>query len=166
MNAMYDVRGIANWFLDKASECNVDLSNMALNKIVYFAVENAIISDGVLLTNAKIEAWEHGPVFREIYHEFKSFEKRSIRSRAKKFDVQTRSMVEAKEVFSMNVINILNKTFEDYGYLTASQLRAISHQPGGAWDTVWWHEGRINPGMEITKENIKISLNRSASSNG
>lgn len=163
---MYDVRGIANWFLDKASECHVDLSNMAINKIVYFAVENAIVYDGILLTNAKIEAWEHGPVFREIYHEFKVFDKKPVLSRAKKFDANSRSMVEAKENFSENILDILEKTFSDYGYLSAAQLRAISHQPGGAWDMVWWHEGRLNPGMEITKEDIELSFKRSSSSDG
>lgn len=163
---MYDVRAIANWFLDKADEHHIDLTNMALNKLVYFALENGLIANGLMITKAKIEAWEHGPVFREIYHEFKQCGSKAIKNKARKFDVKTRSMKEAKEEFTQEVFDILNKTFSDYGHLTASQLRAISHQTGGAWDTVWWHEGKINPGMEITRECIERSFQRSVAKNG
>lgn len=163
---MYDVRGVANWFLDKAAECQIRLSNMALNKLIYFAVERGILEKDIVITNAKIEAWEHGPVFREIYHAFKSFDAGPITSRATRFDSRTRSMVQAHEEFSSDVEGLLNATFDSYGSLSASQLRAISHQPGSAWDAVWWHEGKVNPGMEITKENIEQSLQRSVATNG
>lgn len=163
---MYDVRAIANWFLDKAESERVYLTNMALNKIIYFAVENALLKKNALITDAKIEAWEHGPVFREVYHAFKSFERNYIESRASKFDIDSRLMVKASEYFSEEVLNVLEETYSSYGNLTAAQLRAISHQPGGAWDTVWWHEGKVNPGMEITRQTIENSLQRSIATNG
>lgn len=163
---MYDVRGIANWFLDKACECQIQITNMALNKLVYFAVERGILESGLLITNAKIEAWEHGPVFREVYQAFKNFDAKPITSRATRFDSRTRSMVQANEAFCSDIIELLNATFASYGSLSASQLSAISHQRGSPWEMVWWHEGKVNPGMEITRQNIEQSFQRGMATNG
>ncbi|PWG02622.1 Panacea domain-containing protein [Sphingosinicella humi] len=135
---------------------------MALNKIIYFIVEKALIERGELLTAAKIEAWEHGPVFREIYHSFKCHGDGPITSRAHKFDSATRSMVEAKELFGHDDEELFDEALDSYLHLTASQLRALSHQSGSPWHRVWWHEGRFNPGMEISIETIHESFSQEA----
>lgn len=159
---MYDVRSIANWVLDRADAQGRPLSNMAINKIIYFIVEKALVERGELLTGAKIEAWEHGPVFREVYHSFKQHCDAPITSRAKKFDSSTRSMIEASEVFQEDDEELFNGALDAYLHLTAAQLRALSHQPGSPWHRVWWHEGRFNPGMEISIETIQESFSQEA----
>lgn len=151
---MYDVRALANWVLDEGARRGVSISNMSLNKIVYFVVENALIDRGELLTDAKIEAWEHGPVFRELYHEFKKFGDGPIASRAMKFDINSRCMVVASQEFDPQDETLFHSVLDDYIHLSASHLRALSHRQGGPWDRVWWHEGTINPGMEISAEVI------------
>jgi uncharacterized phage-associated protein len=159
---MYDVRAIANWVLDKSDAVSTGLSNMALNKIVYFIIEKAVIERGQLLTSAKIEAWEHGPVIREVYHAFKDHGDRPIRTRARKFDSDTLALVEARERFDAADIQLFEEAAEDYIRLSAAQLRALSHQPGSPWYRVWWHEGQFNPGMEITVEVIHESFSQEA----
>jgi uncharacterized phage-associated protein len=159
---VYDVRSIANWVLDQADERERPLSNMALNKIVYFIVEKALIERGELLTAAKIEAWEHGPVFREIYHSFKHHGDAPITSRASRFDTATRSMLIASEDFGPIDEQLFNEALNAYIHLSAAQLRALSHQAGSPWDRVWWHEGRFNPGMEISIDTIHESFSQEA----
>jgi uncharacterized phage-associated protein len=157
---MYDVRSIANWVLDRADAAVADLSNMALNKIVYFIIEKALVERGELLTAAKIEAWEHGPVIREIYHAFKIHGDGPITSRALRFDPSTRSMMEARDVFGDQDTGLFEDALSAYLHLTAAQLRALSHQPGSPWHRVWWHDGHINPGMEISIDTIHESFSQ------
>jgi uncharacterized phage-associated protein len=154
MSGMYDVRAIANWVLDKAEARHVCLSNMAINKLVYFIVERTITDRGRLVTDAKIEAWQHGPVFREIYHAFSSFADGEISGRATKFDVKSRSMIVARADFSKDDEELFEGTLDQYINLSASQLRALSHREGGPWHRVWWHEAKLNPGMEISVDTI------------
>jgi len=148
----YSIRGLANWVLDLAAELRLPVTNMALNKLVFFAYERLLIQDGVLLTNAKIEAWEHGPVFREIYQSFKSFDDKPIKARAKFFSPVTGKAEISRVTLLPEDEKILRQTLESLLPLSAARLRAISHIEGGAWHRVWWHRGGANPGMEITPE--------------
>ena len=148
----YSVRGLANWVLDLAGELNLPVTNMALNKLVFFACERLLIEHGVLLTNARIEAWEHGPVFREIYQFFKDFDDKPISTRVKFFSPISRDTEISCVTLSPEDEEILRRTLKPLIPLSASRLRAMSHVEGGAWHRVWWHQGGANPGMEITPE--------------
>lgn len=146
----YSVRGLANWVLDYSAELELSVSNMALNKLVFFAYERMLIEQQIILTNAKIEAWEHGPVFREIYHSFKEFDDEPISSRCRFFSPATGQLEIARIDVDPDDDKFLRKALAPLMPLSASRLRAISHAEGGAWYRVWWHEGDANPGMEIT----------------
>lgn len=148
------VRGLANWVLDYATELGIPTTNMALNKLVYFAVEKALVARNVLLTDAKIEAWEHGPVFREVYHAFKGAGDRAISSRAELYCTRTDKLVIASITLDGETEAFLRTSLAPFMPLNASRLREISHVEDGPWHAVWWHQGTTNPGMEITSEAI------------
>ncbi|MGL5839342.1 MAG: Panacea domain-containing protein [Sphingorhabdus sp.] len=152
---MLDVRAIANFVLDQASKVSVPVSNMALNKIVYFVHCDYLIEKGEALVGAKIEAWQHGPVFREIYHEFKRWDDRPIQSRASKVDPTSGDVVQASVKFGAEEEKYIVGLVDRYLRFSAAQLRAISHLSGGPWHVVWGHDGQANPGMRITNEIIK-----------
>jgi len=92
-----DVRAIANLVLERADALHIDVSNMALNKIVYFVHCDHLVERHAPLVSAKIEAWKHGPVFREIYHEFKSWDDSPIKGRATRVDPNTGEVARATE---------------------------------------------------------------------
>jgi len=150
----YDIRAIANWFLDKLQSKGIGVSNLSLNKILYFAVERSLIERNILLTPARMEAWDHGPVFREVYHAFSKSEANTIRSRINAYSIPHRGMIEAKEDFQKEDLDFLESIADTYGTKSPSWLRGVSHQRQGPWDTVWHYKGRINPGMEISPEII------------
>lgn len=152
---MLDVRAIANFVLDCADATNVAVTNMALNKIVYFVHCDYLIEKSEPLVSAKIEAWQHGPVFREVYHEFKRWNDQPIQSRATKVDPITGDVKIAGLTFGTQEKEYLRLLVERYTQFTAAQLRAISHSEGGPWDVVWGHQGNANPGMKISNEIIK-----------
>ena len=150
----YSVRGLANWILDLSSNRGFEVTNMALNKLIYFAIERALIEKRILLTDARIEAWDHGPVLREVYHSCKANGDKPIVDRISFYSVDTQKVETSSVVLPPDLSDFLEDTLEPLLPLNASRLRNMSHVEGGAWHQVWCHEGYANPGMEITPELI------------
>jgi uncharacterized phage-associated protein len=152
--AMFDVRSVANFVLDEADKCGVEVTNMALNKLVYFMHCDFLLERKSPLVGAKIEAWKHGPVFREVYHEFKRWGDEPIRGRANRVDPHSGEVIRAKLELDGSDADFLGDLVKRYIVFTASQLRAFSHREGGPWAKVWGHDGNANVGMKIGNELI------------
>jgi uncharacterized phage-associated protein len=151
----YDARYIANLILDMAEATNTAVTNLEINKITYFAHAIYLGKFGVPLIDAKIEAWDYGPVIREVYSEFKKFGASEIVDRATKLDLST-----LKRVAVYEKMNDLDRAFllpviEKYMKLGATKLVYLSHEKGGPWDRVYNSSGRSNPGMEISNSLIQ-----------
>lgn len=150
-----DVRALANIILDEAASQSKTVTNMALNKIAYFVHCDYLLERSEPLVGAKIEAWQHGPVFREIYHEFKRWDDKPIQTRATKIDVDTGQPILAEAQLSSDNEQYIRDLIRRYVRFSAAHLRAISHTEGGPWHRVWGHDGRANPGMRISDDLIK-----------
>jgi uncharacterized phage-associated protein len=150
---MFDVRAVANLVLDVAQKRGVPVTNMALNKIVFFVHSDYLIECGSPLVGAKIEAWKHGPVFREIYHEFKAWDDEPISGKAKRVDPHSGEVQEATADFG-NEEEHIRALIDRYVHFSAAYLRALSHRAGGPWHVVWGHDGDANPGMSISNQLI------------
>ena len=57
---MYDVRAVANWFLDKAEECGDELTAMKLQKLAYVSHGWYLAIAGHPLVHDAVEAWKWG----------------------------------------------------------------------------------------------------------
>lgn len=150
----YDGREVANFVLDCCDKLGRPVSNMALQKLVFFCHVWSLIDLNRPLLRHKFEAWDHGPVLQYLYHEFKGFGDQPISSRAKKLDKRTGERKRAQYYFDEEIREVLEKVVSFYGQLTASQLRNISHVAGGPWDKVWNHGGTVNPGMKLDDAEI------------
>lgn len=151
----YDVRGVANLVLDLADDGSIAVSNMAINKIVYFLHCHFVVVRSEPLVAAKIEAWEHGPVFRELYREFKKYEEKPITGRATFVDPSTGARTIAMATLSSEEFEFLRSTASEYLPMSTSALRALSHQPDGPWDQVWNHATLTNAMMQISDDMIR-----------
>lgn len=74
---LYSASTIAKWFLyynqKTMDEEDADLiSNSKLQKLLYYAQGCYLAIKGVPLFREKILAWEHGPVVKEVYQEYRS----------------------------------------------------------------------------------------------
>jgi uncharacterized phage-associated protein len=149
-NRGYDIRAIANWVLDYLAETHRSVTNMSLNKLTYFILERGLVEKSILFSPARVEAWDHGPVFREVYHAAKDGDNKPISKRITRFSARDRETVEAREQFSLEDAEFFKSVIDDYKDLNASQLRGISHRKGGPWDHVWRSARPVNPGMVIS----------------
>ena len=151
----YDPRYIANLILDRAADRNIDLTNAEVNKIIYFLHAFYLAEFSQPLIDAKIEAWDYGPVVREVCSEFKSFGARPISRRAQRLDTRLLIRIDVYEEMAEQDFEFLAPIIDRLSNLGASRLIGISHEKGGPWDIVYNRSGRVNPGMEISDKIIR-----------
>src|SRR5882672_11176186 len=86
---MHDGRKIANLLLSEFDPKRFDVSNLKLNKVLFYVHAFYLVRHSQPLIKNHFEAWEHGPVVRVVYHEFKSFGSAPITTLARHLDYET-----------------------------------------------------------------------------
>ncbi len=147
-------KAIANLIIQMGRDLGRIPSNLAINKIAYFAHGNFLAKYGKPLIDAKIEAWQYGPVFREIYHEFKKDGDKAVSSFAKDYDPNADDVVITRWELSSDEEGFLREIISGYLKMSSGYLVRLSHLEDGPWHSAWHHEGRVNPGMEISNDSI------------
>ncbi len=150
----YDGREVANFVLDRCENKGVSVTNLSLQKIVYFCHVWSLIELERPLVRHKFEAWKFGPVLQYLYREFKEFEETSITKRAKKLNTVTGEMAMVEYNFDEATETLLKNVIDFYSRLSASHLVEISHVTGGPWEKAWNHINSTNPGMQINDDEI------------
>jgi len=117
----------ANFLLYIMSDASDDLTNMKINKLLYFAQGYYLKKYGVPMFTDVIEAWEHGPVVPEVYAEYKDYGDKPIKS----YDSGSVNKV------SKEVEDVLYGVAREYGKYTAGALRNMTHVIGSPWDQVY-----------------------------
>ena len=85
----YDARSVANLLLDEADRLGIEITNLSLQKLLYFAHGFCLVEDRKPLVNGHFEAWRHGPVHPLAYHAFKDVGRMPISFRADRVDPLT-----------------------------------------------------------------------------
>src|SRR5260364_15608 len=119
--AMVSVFDVANYFLTLVEEEVGDaLSNLKLQKLVYYAQGfHLALFSRPLFENA-IEAWTHGPVIPGLYHAYKQYGAGAL-PRPVDFDL---------DIFDRETCELLDEVYQVYGQYSAWMLRDITHQEG------------------------------------
>jgi uncharacterized phage-associated protein len=151
----YDVRSIANFVLDLAKRDGREVSNLVINKVVFFLHAHYLVHYGRPLVSAKIEAWELGPVFRELYKEFKEFDRRPITKEAERLNPESGNREICRDTLPLDECEFLASITKKYIQLSPTALVALSHEKDGPWDQVWNHDTPTNASMNITDAVIK-----------
>ena len=97
---------------------NSDLSNLKLQKLVWYCQGFFSALTNTSLFDDEFEAWEHGPVIPNLYHEFKQFERNPI-------DLTISNDIESK--FTEEEIEIINEVNDVFGKYSAWTLRNMTH---------------------------------------
>ncbi|WP_072500614.1 Panacea domain-containing protein [Olsenella phocaeensis] len=103
------------------------LTNMKLNKLVYFAYADAL-RRGVKLFAEGVEAWPYGPVIPSVYRAFQTNGGRAV-------------LCPESMTIPMDAAMAADETWERYGALTAIDLMSFSHRAGGAWGSSYDRDG-------------------------
>lgn len=114
---------VADYFLAAAPDDDF-ITNMKLQKLVYYAQGFALAIAGAPLFKEPIEAWMHGPVVPELYHTYKQYGANAIPAPEIDF-----------EEYAPHVTELLDEIYEVYGQFTANALRGLTHREPPWQDT-------------------------------
>ena len=110
---------IAHYFLAQTDEDAGDtISNLKLQKLVYYAQGFYLALYNKPLFNEEIEAWTHGPVIPALYRVYKKYAANPI-------PVPTDLDF---DVYSKEVKELLDEVFLVYGQYSGWKLRALTHE--------------------------------------
>lgn len=151
-----DGRAVANFILDFCAQRGRIVTNLTLQKAVYFCHVWQLVVMRRPLVKHSFEAWQHGPVLPYLYRDFKEYdsEQKPITTRAMQIDRVTGARVEVRYEFDEETTALQKKVVDFYSQLNGGNLVALSHVKGGPWYEVWNHQGGVNPGMKISDEAI------------
>lgn len=131
-----DPRSVANLMLDEGNRIGHRITNLALQKLLYFAHGIFLTEQKRPLVSGHFEAWQFGPVHPTAYQAFKSAGDQPVDFRAMRIDVTTG---ERKEIYLPSDLTIrrhIERIMQSYGRMTPGRLVDISHAKGAPWDFI------------------------------
>ena len=128
----FDARSVANRLLDEADRLNIEITNLSLQKLLYFSHGFSLLEYGEPLVAGYFEAWDHGPVHPLVYRSFKKAGRGPISFRVEGVDAMTGTPRPLPEVASPQALSLIWKVLSGYTRSSLSILLDISHARGGA----------------------------------
>lgn len=123
---MVTAKNVAEFFLSLSSpELDDYISNLKLQKLLYYAQGFHIAIFEKPLFDDKIVAWEHGPVVESLYYEYKQNGSAAIPIPQ---EIST-------SMFSLEQIELLKEVYQIMGQFSAWKLRNMTHSESPWIDT-------------------------------
>ncbi|WP_339780808.1 Panacea domain-containing protein [uncultured Thalassospira sp.] len=138
---------LANEFIDRANSCGKQLTQMQLQKLVYIAHGWNLAINGSPLTEDTPQAWDYGPVYRDLWLALRSFGKSAVNEKIKIGQVGAGIFSpNADDEIRANLLpaekRIVDKVFDLYSDFHAYQLSAMTHKQGTPWYQIYEVEGK------------------------
>jgi uncharacterized phage-associated protein len=154
-SGMHDARAIANLILDEGQRMGHPVSNVALQKLLYFAHGLYLVEQKRPLVSGFFEAWRYGPVHPVVFHCFKSAGDQPIAFRATAIDALTGQPRPLPVPSDSEGLSVVERVVTSYGRLTAGRLIDVSHAKSAPWDFVVENsKGSVSLGLRITNDVI------------
>lgn len=132
----YDARSVANLLLDEADRIGIHVTNLALQKLLYFAHGFSLVQEQKPLVVGYFEAWQYGPAHPTVYDAFKSAKGSPIRFRAESCDALTGKRAPLPKVDNHDATRLIQRVLAGYGRSSAGRLVDITHAKGAPWDSI------------------------------
>ena len=119
---MADVFKVADFFVETAGD-ESDMTNLKLNKMLFFAQGVHLARTGTPLFDEPIMAWKFGPVIPEIYRKYNICQNNPIGATGANID----------GVFAGDEQDTLLDVLREYGKYSAGYLVTKTHEPESPW---------------------------------
>ncbi len=133
------VSQVANRILLLGLKNDISITNMSLQKLIYFSVGFYHMFSNKMLIDTNIEAWKFGPVSPEVYHEFKSYGKDPITRLSCVYspEMDSPTTPDINVATHQLASQVVNATFTLLGGEDPFTLVENSHDPKGPWYRVF-----------------------------
>lgn len=138
----YSAMAVANFIIDLCSRWNEPVSNLRLQKLLYFAWVDYYREAECNLFYDYMYAWQLGPVVPGVYYEYCSYGGRPINLRWESSEIEQQDAAKLQEII------------DKYRLVPVSELVERTHKPGTAWYQIY-DEGKGNR-KKIPFELIKM----------
>jgi uncharacterized phage-associated protein len=132
----FDARSVANMILDLATAEGRDVSNLVLQKLVYFAHGRYLSERGEPLVHGEFEAWQYGPVHPHVYNAFKEQGKAPIKCRAETVNPVTGERRPIPKIEDPIATQVIIDVFRSLKSRSPTNLVAVSHAKNAPWKFV------------------------------
>lgn len=119
----YSALSVANYVLTNAKE---PISNLKLQKMLYFIQGFALVRLGHPLFDDEIQAWTYGPVIPSVYQEYMHYGSNNITG------------TEPAEIITNPTIkSLLDGLIRSMERFSGADLVRMTHLPDTPWSTIW-----------------------------
>ncbi|MFD1674943.1 Panacea domain-containing protein [Alicyclobacillus fodiniaquatilis] len=123
---------VANNILSRSFEQKKPVTQMKLQKLLYFIYREFYKKTDKRLFNERFEAWKYGPVLPSIYHEFKQFGADPITAYSKDSKGDSFLLVESPQIKQ-----VIDEVWTQYRSYSGIELSQITHRIGTPWYKAW-----------------------------
>lgn len=125
----YDALDIAKYIIRWCDKNGLRITNLQLQKILFFIQKESIRKRGYGIFSNRIEAWQYGPVIPDVFYEFAGFGAMKLVLYEDLF-----SEISSKDTFIDNDSKkIIENILKECIYISPWDLVAKSHVSDGAW---------------------------------
>lgn len=114
---MYDALNVSKYVIDYENSKHRSVSNLRLQKLLYFVQAQFLVSNKTSCFADDIEAWEFGPVVPNVYHHYKMFGSSCI----------PRSLEQGSYDIEESDKVLINKILDKCARYSTSRLVSITH---------------------------------------
>lgn len=118
-----NAKDISKFFVSKTNIHGDYITNLKLQKLLYYAQAWNLVKNKKELFLEDFEAWIHGPVIPSIYKEFKKFKYKPIT-----LDLGDKFIHNLKNRLDNKTFILLEKVFEKYSPISAFTLELMTHK--------------------------------------
>jgi uncharacterized phage-associated protein len=140
----YPALTVGKWFIAWAEVEDEELSNLKLQKVLYYAQGHHLAERHAPVFTEQIQAWSHGPVVPAVYHEYKGFGRSHI-------ELPDDDPFTWDDVDQLTA-QLLGMVWNTYGGFSAGRLRNMTHAEH-PWRSHFCpdEDGLVIPESEIEK---------------
>ena len=151
----YPVRDVSHYIIVYSNKKDYGVSNLKLQKLLYFVQAFFLINDCPPCFDEKIEAWDFGPVVPEIYREYKRYGGMDIPTidyyvKFDKKNIWNTERIYYEDIISDDDKEMIQAVVDKFAHCSATFLVNLTHNQD-PWINAYVN-GQRN---EITKDDIK-----------
>lgn len=151
-----DPRSVANAILGVAAEYGFSVTQLSIQKIVYFVHGRYLTENDEPLVSGYFEAWKYGPVHPLIYSSFKRYGSSPIDKPAIVKDLMSGEETIVPQPTDPLIRLFIREAAVRYLRMTPGQLIDLSHAPKSPWDKVTYaQDNERKYGARISNDDIK-----------
>jgi uncharacterized phage-associated protein len=122
---MISAMDVANYFTYKAAaDDENDLTNLKLQKLLYFSQADFFKKYSTPLFNEDIEAWQYGPVIREVYEKYRV---------CGSYPISYFELDDSQVELAPEIEDFLDESYQKWNKFSSSYLVTLSHKQGDPW---------------------------------